>query len=181
MGNIIMEPMNIIFPLQGEEVWLAIKTRKIGVGLWNGYGGKLEKNETPEQAGVRELRKESTLETKAEDYERVAIIDFYVHKTESEIKLNRCFVLFIRKWEGEPNETEEMANPKLFLINKIPYNKTIVGTEFWMPQVLKGDNIHGEIHYNANRSKIIDSIHITRLKPAELYSVQWNHYKKAVR
>lgn len=169
-----MEPMNIIFPLRGEEVLLAKKTRKIGVGLWNGYGGKIEGIDTPEQSSVKELRKESGLNTKAEDYQRVSIIDFYVPKSEKLIKLNRCFIFFIKKFTGEPKTTKEMEEPTWYKFKKIPYRNMIIGTDFWMPQVIQRKVIHGEVWYEKADRKRILSFHATQIPPAELYSERWN-------
>ena len=33
----------LVFPVKGDEVLLVRKTKKIGVGLWNGFGGGVER------------------------------------------------------------------------------------------------------------------------------------------
>ena len=42
-----------------KEVMLGMKKRGFGQGKYNGFGGKLEPNETVEEAAVRELEEES--------------------------------------------------------------------------------------------------------------------------
>lgn len=43
---------------KGNEILLAMKKRDFGVGKYNGIGGKLEENETPEMAMLRETKEE---------------------------------------------------------------------------------------------------------------------------
>ena len=43
---------NLVFILRGDEVLLAMKKRGLGVGKWNGPGGKVKGKETPEEAAL---------------------------------------------------------------------------------------------------------------------------------
>ena len=50
-----MEPkqFTIVFIIQEQNILLGLKKRGIGVGKWNGFGGKVEANETIEDAAKR--------------------------------------------------------------------------------------------------------------------------------
>ena len=44
-----------------EEILLGMKKRGFGVGRWNGFGGKLDGNETIEEGAIRELKQKHGL------------------------------------------------------------------------------------------------------------------------
>jgi hypothetical protein len=160
-------PMNIIFPLRGEgakrEVLLGIKTRKIGVGLFNGYGGKVEGADTMTQSAAKELLKESGLGANPADFEKVAVVDFYIHKNDDTIVLNKCDIFFITKFVGEPKATAEMKNPTWYLVSDLPLQQMMPDARFWIPLILNGDRIHVQIQYNEERTKIVGAIHSEQL------------------
>lgn len=155
--------MNIIFPIQGEEVLLAVKTRKIGVGLFNGYGGKLDENETKQQACARELFTESGLNANPEDFQLIGLVDFYIHKNDGKITVNSCEIYTVKKFTGSPKPTVEMINPTWFPISKLPLNKMMEDATFWVPRMLNGERIKVQIDYNEERTKIIQSIHSEKM------------------
>lgn len=143
-------PMNIIFPLRGEEVLLGIKTRKIGVGAYNGYGGKQEDGDTMIESCVKELEKEAGLKANPENFKKIAVIDFFVHKKDGSINLHKCDIFTVTKWIGEPQSTEEMANPKWFPIANLPFDRMMPDTESWVVQTLKGEMDYAEFHSYEN-------------------------------
>ncbi|EIW71045.1 hypothetical protein TREMEDRAFT_59989 [Tremella mesenterica DSM 1558] len=59
------EPLrcSLVFPLdiKGRRVLLGRKKRGFGIGLWNGFGGKLDQGETMDQCVIRELYEECGL------------------------------------------------------------------------------------------------------------------------
>ena len=57
----VMAGAVLCFPVQTGRVLLGLKMRKIGAGLWNGYGGEIEAGETPEEATCRELLQEAKI------------------------------------------------------------------------------------------------------------------------
>ena len=57
-----------------KDICLAMKKRGFGEGKWNGIGGKVEQNETIEEAVVRETEEEIGVTPK--EIEKVATITF---------------------------------------------------------------------------------------------------------
>jgi len=115
-----------------EQILLAMKKRGFGEGKFNGVGGKLEKNESPEQAMLRETEEEiKVIPTK---YEKFGIIEFDEYYKGKKQKV--VFHLYIvNEWEGTPSESEEMK-PEWFNINDIPYDKMFPDDSYWLPLVL---------------------------------------------
>jgi mutator protein MutT len=144
----------LLFLRRDNEVLLAMKKRGFGVGKWNGIGGKIEENESLEQALVRECQEEidvtplnfwQVAEHDFKEFHDGKPADMYVH------------VYFCDKWEGEPTETEEMA-PKWFDINNIPYDSMWDDDKYWLPQVLDGDKLRAEFNVDEDDRVISHTI-----------------------
>jgi len=129
-----------------------MKKRGFGVGKWNGVGGKLHENETIKEAAVRETREEISVELNANDFENVAIIDFYFeNKPEFDQQVH---VFFAEKWLGEPVESEEMK-PQWYSYANLPFDKMWLDDIYWLPRVLKGEKIKAKFVFNENGSNIV--------------------------
>lgn len=151
--------MNIIFVLRGSKVLLAIKTRKIGVGLYNGYGGKKEEDQTMAESCADELFTEGKLKANPEDFTQIGVVNFFIHKNDGTIVLNKCDIFTVVRFSGEPQESEEMIRPTWFEINDLPLRRMMHDADFWVPRMLKGERIEVEIHLDESRTKTIGTIH----------------------
>ena len=60
-----------------ERILLGMKKRGFGIGKYNGFGGKVNKEETIEQAALREFQEESCLDASLNDLDKVGELDFY--------------------------------------------------------------------------------------------------------
>ncbi|HSX07170.1 MAG TPA: 8-oxo-dGTP diphosphatase [Candidatus Saccharimonadia bacterium] len=125
----------LLFLKRENEVLLAMKKRGWGVGRWNGVGGKLEPNETIEQALVRECQEEigvtPLLFSKAAEHD-------FVMDSEQDGQWHMCVHTYLcTEWNGEPIETEEMA-PQWFSMADIPFDDMWQDDRHWLPQVLSG-------------------------------------------
>lgn len=118
------------------DVCLAMKKRGFGKDRYNGYGGKVEGDETMEEAIKRECREESGV--MISNLEKVGEIEFtFVHTQQFN---QRVHVYITSLWVGEPVETEEM---KPFWVKKddVPYQTMWPDDVYWLPQVLDGNKI----------------------------------------
>lgn len=118
------------------DICLAMKKRGFGEGKWNGAGGKLEENETFEEAAKRELFEE--LGVKAKKLSDVAEIKFNF-KDKPEWNQN-VHVFLCTDWENQPQESEEMK-PKWFKVENIPYDEMWPADRTFIPLILDGKNI----------------------------------------
>lgn len=139
----------LAFLVKDGVICLALKKRGFGEGYWNGFGGKPEENETIEEATVREVREESRVEVSVSDLEKVSINEF-IFKDGKHLEVH---TFFIRKWAGEPVETEEMR-PQWYAHNEIPYGSMWADDPYWLPRVLGGEKLKGIAWFNEDGKTI---------------------------
>ena len=152
-----MRTATVCFLLRGEEILLARKKRKDGVGLWNGYGGDVRMHETVPNAAVRELREECEVEVQKEHLIQRALIKTYLW-------LRPYFTVhaFItHQWLGTPKESQEMGEPRWFPFSKIPYAEMFPDDHFWLPRILSGENLDAHVFFSYNGKKV-HKIHFSK-------------------
>ncbi len=146
-----MRTSNLCFLVQDDKVLLAMKKRGFGEGKWNGYGGKVQEPETMEQAAVREIFEEGTVKVAEKDLEPMGLLTFYFNENPSwDIQ---AYLFVIRRWQGEPIETQEMR-PQWFEQNHLPFEQMWVDDPHWLPEVLKGKKVNGIFYFNNDGSKL---------------------------
>ncbi len=140
----------LAFLVKDNALLLAMKKRGLGVGKWNGVGGKLDKGESVEEAAKREMQEEIgvtplTLDKRAELY-------FYHPVQDNGSDYNqKVVVYFVKDWEGEPQESEEMR-PRWFSFEQIPYQEMWPDDKEWLPLVLAGKKVEGHFLFDADFS-----------------------------
>lgn len=138
-----------------NEILLAMKKRGFGEGRYNGVGGKIERDETPEQAMVRETEEE--INVTPIKYEKVGLIEFDEFYKEN--KQNLVFHLYmVYEWNGIPTESEEMK-PKWFDINNIPYEKMFPDDKYWLPLILEGKKVKAYFNFDEEWNLLSKEIH----------------------
>jgi ADP-ribose pyrophosphatase YjhB (NUDIX family) len=150
----------LCYLVKENKVLLAIKAKKIGQGCWNGYGGGIDGDETPEQSVIRELFEESDIKTSIEHLSKVAIVDFHNTKSDNSIFSCRVHVYFVNAWKGEAKETEEMLQPTWFNKNNLPLDKMMPADKFWLPEVLAGKKIIAQAHYGPFQKTLLKEVKI---------------------
>ncbi|KAF3310873.1 hypothetical protein TWF173_009114 [Orbilia oligospora] len=102
--------------LQRDRVLLGYKLRGFGQGKYNGYGGKVEPNETVIAAAVRELHEESGLlvEEPAMIQRGVLLLETVADDVSPILEIH---VFTVETWEGIETATEEMT-PHWFSLSK---------------------------------------------------------------
>jgi 8-oxo-dGTP pyrophosphatase MutT (NUDIX family) len=137
---------NLCYLIRGDEVLLIMKKRGLGVGKWNGPGGKVQGDETIEQATTREVEEETGYLATALD--SVGFIEF-IWPPEKEKYNQRCHIYLCHKFSGELKETEECL-PQWFKINQIPLDQMWPADRCWFPEVLAGKSVKKRFFYNNN-------------------------------
>lgn len=150
--------------VKGNKVLLGLKTKKIGAGCRNGYGGGIE-NETIKHAAIRELEEETGknsgkeyITTSEEHLEKVAIVDFCNTKSDGETFVCRVHFFIIKKWIGEANETDEMVDPLFFDIDNLPLDQMMPADREFFPQILNGKKIVAKANYGPYQKELIGNV-----------------------
>jgi len=151
----------LLFLVKENKILLAMKKRGFGEGRWNGVGGKPEKNESIEQAAIRECYEE--IKVLPVDIKRVATLNFYFPSHKSDWN-QQVIVWICKEWKGEPSETEEMK-PQWYEIDDIPYGSMWKDDEYWLPKVLEGSYVEAEFTFGENDDVLSNSINA---KPFDL-------------
>lgn len=128
-----------------------MKKRGFGVGKLNGVGGKVHEGESIEEATIREMTEEIKTTSHHENLEKVGEMKFYFkNKPEWDMHMH---IFFLRNWDGEPEETEEMK-PQWYLHTEIPFEKMWVDDKHWLPLVLAGKKVEGEFYFSEDGDSI---------------------------
>ncbi|MBP2662694.1 MAG: mutt: mutator mutT protein [Firmicutes bacterium] len=149
-----MHSTTLCLPVQGypvQKVLLGMKKTGFGRGKYNGFGGKIEVGETPIAAAVRELTEECGIVAKAADLRPAGELLFVFPANQ---ELNHDVHLYtIYEWQGEPQETPEMK-PMWFEVDDIPYNEMWADDWYWLPAVLKGKKVNGQVVFSENNEDV---------------------------
>lgn len=145
-----MKIATICFLMRGDTIALALKKKSFGKGFLNGYGGKVQENETPEMAAVRELAEEGGVTVAPANLEKVAVIDFF----DGENPLFKCHVFFVTAWHGDLVESDEMALPEWFSLKSIPYDRMWKADRQWLPLIFSGKKIYGKVYYKPSMNEM---------------------------
>lgn len=139
----------LCFVKKNDQLLLGMKKRGFGMGIWNGFGGKMEEGESIEVATKREMQEESGLEVG--DLEKFGIVEF---EFENNPEILEVHFFKTDDFSGELRESEEMR-PQWFAIDEIPKEKW-PDDEFWMPLFLEGKKFKGKFLFNQEKeTKII--------------------------
>ncbi|HEU4677664.1 MAG TPA: 8-oxo-dGTP diphosphatase [Candidatus Paceibacterota bacterium] len=147
--------LTLAYLIDADRICLALKKRGFGEGNWNGFGGKVEDGESIAEATVRELKEESTVGVSPDDLEPASVIEFHF----KDGKHLEVFSFFVRRWDGEPRETEEMR-PAWFSFSEIPLDKMWADDEHWLPRALRGERLRGVVRFSGD-GRTIESMEWT--------------------
>ncbi|MFH1174761.1 MAG: 8-oxo-dGTP diphosphatase [archaeon] len=151
-----MRPVTLVYCIQDNHVLLGLKKRGFGAEKLNGYGGKVHNGETIEQAAVRELKEEARIDAQFSNLEKVAEIDFFFDDVPEEKDWNQTVhVYFLKKWYGEPQETEEMK-PEWYSRDSLPMKRMWIDDAYWLPEVLEGKKLRATFTFGQQGASIIN-------------------------
>ena len=148
-----------------DMVLLGLKTKKIGAGCRNGYGGGIEEGETEKQSAIRELEEETGkkigntfITTFPECLEKVAIVDFENTKSDGSTFICKVHFFIIREWTGEAVDTDEMTDPQFFKIDELPSQMLPADIKFF-PLILKeGKKILAKAKYGPYQKELLGPV-----------------------
>ncbi len=132
--------LSLLFLKREDELLLAMKKRGFGAGRWNGVGGKVEGDESIEEAMIRETQEE--IDVTPTKYEKVADIRFDEY-FKGEPTLMHVHVFVGTEWKGDPAESEEMA-PRWFSTDSIPYDSMWPDDPYWLPLIIDGKEVSAD-------------------------------------
>lgn len=136
-----------VFLIDTDNIMLGLKKTGLGAGNIIGIGGKVEPNETLEQAAIREVQEE--VEITIENLEYSGNVIFYFPHIKDESWNISVHIYTSKKWSGTPKETIEIS-PFWFHKTSIPYEKMWDDARLWVPQVIANKKIFGEFLYAEN-------------------------------
>lgn len=122
---------------QHPKILLGKKKRGFGEGRWNGFGGKVEENETIEEGMRREIKEEAGIDVN--DLNKHGILEF---RFESSPETLEVHIFKSKDFLGDPIESEEMI-PGWFHIDEIPFGEMWPSDLHWFPLFLKDKKFKG--------------------------------------
>lgn len=121
----------LVFVKNNKNLLLGFKKRGLGKHKWNGFGGKLEKNETLHEGALRELQEESSLS--ATKLNHVGIL---LYEVTHRARVDLVHVFTTNEYTGIPSESDEMI-PQWYNVKDIPYENMWPDAKLWHPFMLK--------------------------------------------
>ncbi|PIL27735.1 hypothetical protein GSI_10888 [Ganoderma sinense ZZ0214-1] len=155
-----------------RKVLLGLKKRGFGVGLWNGFGGKVDPEETPLQAAIRELEEEAGIKA---PLEQCGTLFFAVDGVDAAFNID---VYRAYEYTGTITESDEMR-PQWFSVQDdllprghlpantghapaedsaelppVPLEQMWADDEFWMPLMFARRYFVGRADFNADNKML---------------------------
>nr|XP_045625095.1 oxidized purine nucleoside triphosphate hydrolase-like [Procambarus clarkii] len=142
MSGLTRKLFTLAFIREGDNILLGYKKRGFGQGRWNGFGGKVESGETPEEGAIREMQEEAGVELVG-GVDKVGELEFTF---EGDPILMHVMVFSARGYTGTPTESEEMK-PQWFSVDNLPYSQMWPDDRLWFPIYLRGGKFRGIFHF----------------------------------
>lgn len=140
--------MVLTFLEREGAISLGMKSRKIGEGKWNGYGGNVDNDEDLEAAAKREVFEEVGVTVHTVEYR--GYVDFHRNG-----KINEVHMYTSSEFEGEPSlqkeeegHTSEFSRMEWFDKNNLPYTEMMAGDQYWLSTMLNEGYVEGEVTYS---------------------------------
>lgn len=149
----------LAFLKRNDALLLGLKTRGLGEGFWNGFGGKVENKESVFQGAEREIKEECNLHVR--HLKQIGIIR-YEENGNPEVSIVHIFTC--SNFYGNPQPSEEMNPIKWYPFEKIPYDKMWPDAKMWYSYMLAEKFFYGIVYYNSEGQivnkiiKVFDSI-----------------------
>lgn len=156
----------LTFLTKKNQLLLGLKKRGFGKDYYNGFGGKVENNESIIESAKREVFEECSIRINKLNLRAKLYFIF-----ENSLKPNiEGFVFISDDFHGNPKESDEMKpqwftipdimNPNtiLYLLQTIPFNSMWEDDIFWLPFFLYDNSIEGIFIFDDNNHLLFTQI-----------------------
>jgi 8-oxo-dGTP pyrophosphatase MutT (NUDIX family) len=138
--------------IKGKSLLLQKKSKGLfGEGKWNGVGGKLKPNESPEDCVKREIYEETGL--RISDLKFHGVLNFYFGNRKEIDWIVHVFSTSV--FEGKVKSSNE-GDLRWFNFEDIPFDEMWGDDRYWLPLVLKGKSFQGNFYFDVEGKKILD-------------------------
>ena len=153
--------LTLLFLQQGDSVLLGMKKRGFGVGRWNGFGGKVDPNESLHEAAVREMKEEAGV--RVLDAELVGNLRFDFRGSAERLEVH---VFRATRFDGVVVESEEME-PRWWPSSAPPFSGMWPDDAYWLPHVLAGQRVVGTFLFQGMDDIIMHSLEVVSEVPID--------------
>jgi len=141
----------LCFIMDGKRLLMIKKSPELfGGGKWNGLGGKVGVDESPEAACIREVYEESGLHVSNLNYH--GALKFWFGNTVEPFIV--CDVFSTNSFEGQLKESSE-GILQWVDFDKIPYKEMWQDDQHWLPMLLQGKSFNGEFFFDSEGTKLL--------------------------
>ncbi len=157
----------VVFLLVGDNVWLGLKTKKIGKDCLNGPGGGIEKDESYIDAAQRETEEETGLKISRERFKYVGISYMHNVTVDSEFDCDiAIFTVEVTSTEipipqyskKNPEETPAMIDFNLYKRATLPITKLMLADQRWIPHIFGNDKFKVKGTYGPFQKTLIGEV-----------------------
>lgn len=139
---------------KGNSYLLLLKSKgKFGEGFWNAPGGKVEPNETPEDAVRREVREETGL--RAIELTEAGSLQFYFGK-DKRVPDWAVIVYACTRFNGRLVESKE-GKLQWFKKEELPYDQMWADDRHWLPLLIEGKKFRGSFVFTSDSKHLLSS------------------------
>lgn len=138
-----------VFDRENKKILLGLKKTGFGKGFYNGFGGKVEINETPFECAKRECKEEANIDVLNLKKYGLLYFSFTNHN-----ELWEVHYYCTTKFNGKIKETNEMK-PIWFEYKNIPYKNMWEDDIHWMKYPLNDKYFVGISYFN-EKNKILN-------------------------
>ncbi len=137
----------LVYVLHEGSVLLIHKLRGHGAGKINAPGGRVEHSESVEDCAIRELFEEVGIRARSP----VLAASLRFRDLENGFSMHGC-VFVVEEFDGSPVRTAE-ADPFWCTVDQIPYDQMWEDDRFWLPHVLAGSRVNGDLVFANDKLK----------------------------